>query len=60
MPRVVDLVTDFFKKPPVPIEKPGEMVALGASLLSVPPEESPLSPAGVLALEVLDNSIGYV
>lgn len=58
MPRVVELVTGFFEKPPVPIENSGEMVALGASLLSVPPDESPLNPAGVLALEVLDNSIG--
>ena len=58
MPRVVDLVTGFFKQPPVSVENSGQLVALGASLLSVPPEESPLNPAGVLALEVLDNSIG--
>jgi len=58
MPRVIDLVTVFFKQPPVAVENSGQLVALGASLLSVPPEESPLNPAGVLALEVLDNSIG--
>lgn len=58
MPRVIDLVTNYFQRTPVYLENSGELVALGASLLSVPPDESPLAPAGVLALEVLDHSIG--
>lgn len=58
MPKVVDLVTNYFQQAPVPLDNAIELVALGASLLSVPPDESPLAPAGVLTLEVLDRTIG--
>lgn len=60
MPRVIDLVSNYFQQTPVSIENAVELVALGASLLSVPPEDSPLANAGVLTLEVLSRTIGYV
>lgn len=58
MPKVIELVTSFFKKSPVLLENSSELVALGTSLLSVPAEESPLAPANIITLEVQDSSLG--
>lgn len=59
IPRVQEEVKKFFGKAPEELgEDSSELVAFGASLLSVPPDESPLGAAGVLTLEVLDSTIG--
>ncbi|KAF8323828.1 HSP70-domain-containing protein [Clavulina sp. PMI_390] len=62
MPKVQHLVRDYFQRDPIDLDEmdldPSCLVALGAALLSVPPEESPLAAAGLAEVEVLERTIG--
>ena len=60
VPRVIELVTAFFGRQPETLTNPGQMAAIGACLLGIPPNESPLANAHILALEVTETNLGLV
>ncbi|KAF9516012.1 hypothetical protein BS47DRAFT_1327727 [Hydnum rufescens UP504] len=58
VPRVIELVTAFFGRPPETLPNPGEMAAIGSCLLAIPPNESPLTSGRILSLELTETNIG--
>lgn len=59
IPKVSELITAYFKKPPVSLKKSSELVACGASQLGAILEGHDVYQEN-LVLEVLGKTVGYV